>query len=114
MQAFMNILQKNSFETNGSFEKSPVILLKQSPDELQLLATHPDFYFGSLSNGVDNLENFTSEMEWSFLFPSVSPVFFQIGTVKYKHRLRFRWRGFLPLIRKARTRCESTVNVTQR
>ena len=62
-------------------------------------------FFGSLSNGVDDLENFTSEMEWSFLFPSVSPVFFQIGTVKYQHRLRFRCRGFmyefLPLIRKA-------------
>jgi len=74
--------------------------------------------FGSLSNGVDDLENFTSEMEWSFLFPSVSPVFFQIGTVPYQHRLRFRWRRFmyefLPLIRKARTRCESTVDVTQR
>ena len=60
---------------------------------------------GSLSNGVDDLENFTSEMEWSFLFPSVSPAFFQIGTVKRKHHLRFRWRGFmdelLPLIRKA-------------
>ena len=51
-------------------------------------------------------------MEWSFLFPSVSPVFFQIGTVTYQHRLRFRWRGFmyefLPLIRKARTRCDLT------
>ena len=33
----MSILQKNSFETNGSFEKSPVILLKQSPDELQVI-----------------------------------------------------------------------------
>ena len=67
-------------------------------------------FAGSLSNGVDDLENFTSEMEWSFLFPSVSPVFFQIGTVTYQHRLRFRWRGFmyefLPLIRKARTRCD--------
>ncbi len=67
---------------------------------------------GSLSNSVDDLENFTSEMEWSFLFPSVSPVFFQIGTVTYQHRLRFRWRGFmyefLPLIRKARTRCDLT------
>ena len=65
---------------------------------------------GSLSNGVDDLENFTSEMEWSFLFPSVSPVFFQICTVTYQHRLRFRWRGFmyefLSLIRKARTRCD--------
>ena len=44
------------------------------------------------------------------MFPSVSPVFFQIGTVTYQHRLRFRWRGFmyefLPLIRKARTRCD--------
>ena len=63
-------------------------------------------FFGSLSNGVDDLENFTSEMEWSFLFPSVSPVFFQIGTVTYQHRLRFRWRGFmyefLPLIRNVR------------
>ena len=67
-------------------------------------------FAGSLSNGVDDLENFTSEMEWSFLFPSGSPVFFQIGTVTYQHRLRFRWRGFmyefLPLIRKARTRCD--------
>ena len=44
------------------------------------------------------------------MFPSVSPVFFQIGTVTYQHLLRFRWRGFmyefLPLIRKARTRCD--------
>nr|WP_191979038.1 hypothetical protein [Ligilactobacillus ruminis] len=31
--------------------------------------------YGSLSNGVDDLENFTSEKEWSFLFPSVSPMF---------------------------------------
>ena len=28
------------------------------------------------------------------MFPSVSPVFFHIGTVTYQHRLRFRWRGF--------------------
>ena len=35
-------------------------------------------FAGSLSNGVDDLENFTSEMEWSFLFPSVSPVFFKL------------------------------------
>ena len=73
---------------------------------------------GSLSNSVDDLENFTSEMEWSFLFPSISPVFFQIGTVTYQHRLRFRWRGFmyefLPLIRSAFELCESTVDVTQR
>ncbi|EGM53573.1 hypothetical protein LRU_00709 [Ligilactobacillus ruminis SPM0211] len=56
----------------------------------------------------------TSLQKWSgvFLFPSVSPVFFQIGTVTYQHRLRFRWRGFmyefLSLIRKARTRCDLT------
>ena len=56
----------------------------------------------------------TSLQKWSgvFLFPSGSPVFFQIGTVTYQHRLRFRWRGFmyefLPLIRKARTRCDLT------
>ena len=56
----------------------------------------------------------TSLQKWSgvFLFPSVSPVFFQIGTVTYQHRLRFRWRGFmyefLPLIRKARARCDLT------
>ena len=56
----------------------------------------------------------TSLQKWSgvFLFPSVTPVFFQIGTVTYQHRLRFRWRGFmyefLPLIRKARTRCDLT------
>ena len=46
------------------------------------------------------------------MFPSFSPVFFQIGTVTYQHRLRFRWRRFmyefLPLIRKARTRCDLT------
>jgi hypothetical protein len=80
----------------------------EKPDDLQSIANHP--VFGSLTNGVDDLENFTSEMEWSFLFPSGSPVFFQIGTVTYQHRLRFRWRGFmyefLPLIRKARTRCD--------
>ncbi|WP_206539105.1 hypothetical protein, partial [Ligilactobacillus ruminis] len=27
------------------------------------------FFLGSLSNGVDDLENFTSEMEWSFFVP---------------------------------------------
>ena len=39
----------------------------------------------------------TSLQKWSgvFLFPSVSPVFFQIDTVTYQHRLRFRWRGFM-------------------
>ena len=52
----------------------------------------------------------TSLQKWSgvFLFPSVSPAFFQI----VQFRLRFRWRGFmyefLPLIRKARTRCDLT------
>ena len=65
----------------------------------------------------------TSLQKWSgvFLFPSVSPVFFQIGTVKYQHRLRFRWRRFmyefLPLIRRGRSAfdlCESMVDVTQR
>ena len=84
----------------------------EKPDDLQSIANPIRFFCGSLSNGVDDLENFTSEMEWSFLFPSVSPVFFQIGTVTYQHRLRFRWRGFmyefLPLIRKARTRCDLT------
>ncbi|MBD8998712.1 MAG: hypothetical protein EGQ92_00410 [Lactobacillus ruminis] len=69
----------------------------------------------------------TSLQKWSgvFLFPSVSPVFFQIGTVTYQHRLRFRWRGFmyefLSLIRKVVERAtevaarssESTVDVTQ-
>ena len=49
----------------------------------------------------------TSLQKWSgvFLFPSVSPAFFQIGKVTYQHRLRFLRRGFmyefLPLIRKA-------------
>ena len=28
-------------------------------------------FFGSLSNGIDDLENFTSEMEWSFFVPVV-------------------------------------------
>ena len=55
------------------------------------------------------------------MFPSVSPVVFQIGTVTYQHRLRFRWRRFmyefLPLIRRGRSAfelCESMVDVTQR
>ena len=55
------------------------------------------------------------------MFPSVSPVFFQIGTVTYQHHLRFRWRRFmyefLPLIRRGRSvfeLCESMVDVTQR
>ena len=83
----------------------------EKPDDLQSIANLIRFFCGSLSNGVDDLENFTPEMEWSFfLFPSISPVFFQNGTVTYQHRLRFRWRGFmdefLPLIRKARTRCD--------
>ena len=53
----------------------------------------------------------TSLQKWSgVFFPSVFPVFFQLDTVTYQHRLRFRWRGFmyefLSLIRKARTRCD--------
>ena len=55
----------------------------------------------------------TSLQKWSgVFFPSVFPVFFQLDTVTYQHRLRFRWRGFmyefLSLIRKARTRCDLT------
>ncbi|WDC82648.1 hypothetical protein PSR59_03210 [Ligilactobacillus ruminis] len=59
----------------------------------------------------------TSLQKWSgvFLFPSVSSAFFQIGTVTYQQRLRFRRHGFmyefLPLIRKARTCCKSTVGM---
>ena len=60
---------------------------------------------GSLSNGVDDIVNFTSEMEWSFFVPVGFSCVFSNCTVKYQHRLRFRWRGFmdefLPLIRKA-------------
>ena len=65
---------------------------------------------GSLSNGVDDLENFTSEMEWSFFVPVGFSCIFSNWYGTYQHRLRFRWRGFmyefLPLIRKARTRCD--------
>ena len=57
----------------------------EKPDDLQSIC-NSDPVFGSLSNGVDELENFTSEMEWSFLFPSVSPAFFQIDTVTCQHR----------------------------
>ena len=97
----------------------------EKPDDLQSIANQIRF-FGSLSNGVDDLKNFTSEMEWSFLFPSVSPVFFQIGTVTYQHRLRFRRVSIAMSTatrqsRGARDRgcsafelCESTVDVTQR
>ena len=55
----------------------------------------------------------TSLQKWSGVFSRRFLLcFFQIGTVTYQHRLRFRWRGFmyefLPLIRKARTRCDLT------
>ena len=76
-------------------------------------ATHaPEVLFFSGLCQMVLMTSKTSLQKWSgvFLFPSVSPVFFQIGTVTYQHRLRFRWRGFmyefLPLIRKARTRCD--------
>ena len=36
-----------------------------------LAALHLAKRSGSLSNGVDDLENFTSEMEWSFFVPVV-------------------------------------------
>ena len=81
-------------------------LKSKKPDDLQLIAN-----FMGLCQMV-LMTSKTSLQKWSgvFLFPSVSPVFFQIGTVTYQHRLRFRWRGFmyefLPLIRKARTRCD--------
>ncbi len=98
----------------------------EKPDDLQLFANHPFFcvcmtiacYDGNKKKvGLCQMVLMTSKtslQKWSgvFLFPSVSPVFFQIGTVTYQHRLRFRWRGFmyefLPLIRKARTRCDLT------
>ena len=89
----------------------------EKPDDLQLIANHPVFL--GLCQMV-LMTSKTSLQKWSgvFLFPSVSPVFFQIGTVTYQHRLRFRWRGFmyefLPLIRSAFELCESTVDVTQR
>ena len=47
----------------------------EKPDDLQSIANLIRFFcvcmtfFGSLSNGVDDLENFTSEMEWSFFVP---------------------------------------------
>ena len=62
----------------------------------------------------------TSLQKWSgvFLLPSVSPAFFQIGTVTYQHRLRFRWRGFmyefLPLIHKVVERATETRCGTER
>ena len=81
----------------------------KKPDDLQSIATL--IRFSGLCQMV-LMTSKTSLQKWSgvFLFPSVSSVFFQIGTVTYQHRLRFRWRGFmyefLPLIRKARTRCD--------
>ncbi len=35
----------------------------EKPDDLQSIANLIRFFCGSLSNGVDDLENFTSEME---------------------------------------------------
>ena len=90
---------------SNQLQSSVFLYTCQSADGMEIIKKSPSKN-GSLSNGVDDLKNLTSEMEWSFLFPSYSPVFFQIGTVTYQHRLRFRWRGFmyefLPLIRKAR------------
>ena len=40
----------------------------KKPDDLQSIANLIRFFW-SLSNGVDDLENFTSEMEWSFFVP---------------------------------------------
>jgi hypothetical protein len=37
---------------------------EKKPDEIR-----NQLQIGSLSNGVDDLENFTSEMEWSFFVP---------------------------------------------
>ena len=58
----------------------------EKPDDLQLIAN-----FMGLCQMV-LMTSKTSLQKWSgvFLFPSVSPVFFQIGTVTYQHRLRFR------------------------
>ena len=41
----------------------------EKPDDLQSIANLIRFFCGSLSNGVDDLENFTPEMEWSFFVP---------------------------------------------
>ena len=41
----------------------------EKPDDLRLIANLIRFFCGSLSNGVDDLESFTSEMEWSFFVP---------------------------------------------
>ena len=38
--------------------------IRKKPDEIR-----NQLQIGSLSNGVDDLENFTSEMEWSFFVP---------------------------------------------
>ena len=38
----------------------------EKTDDLQSIANLIRFFCGSLSNGVDDLENFTPEMEWSF------------------------------------------------
>ena len=47
---------------------------EKKPDEIR-----NQLQIGSLSNGVDDLENFTSEMEWSFFVPvGFSCVFFKV------------------------------------
>ncbi|WKB70593.1 hypothetical protein [Ligilactobacillus ruminis] len=90
----------------------------EKPDDLQSICNSDPVFLGLCQMVL--MTSKTSLQKWSgvFLFPSVSPAFFQIGIVTYQHRLRFRWRGFmdefLPLIRKTRTRCESTVDVTRR
>ena len=86
----------------------------------------PAPFFGSLSNGVDDLENFTSEMEWSFFVPVGFSCVFSNWYGTYQHRLRFRRisivmstatgqsRGARDRGRSAFELCESTVDVTQR
>ena len=73
---------------SNQLQSSVFLYTCQSADGMEIIKKSPSKN-GSLSNGVDDLKNLTSEMEWSFLFPSYSPVFFQIGTVTYQHHLRF-------------------------
>ena len=53
---------------SNQLQSSVFLYTCQSADGMEIIKKSPSKN-GSLSNGVDDLENFTSEMEWSFFVP---------------------------------------------
>ena len=53
---------------SNQLQSSVFLYTCQSADVMEIIKKSPSKN-GSLSNGVDDLKNFTSEMEWSFFVP---------------------------------------------